>query len=267
MYPCPACGAKRSSGDAPCASCGASAAAARAGPALELDLAARPVPPRVRPKPVEPQLPIDLAFDPRSWPADGRSAPTTERLADDTDSPLGAVPRAALLVDDVWSDARLLGNYGEPPKGWLKTGLYAWRVLRRRRELRTALEVRRQEAARAQEDLDDALVALATLVRPLLTEHPDYAEAVDGLRRAEGILEARHRILAADTDADATRLASADADIAKLDAEKDQAQIEERVTATDLAEAQAELTREEGLLKRAESELRGRRRPPDGPSQ
>jgi hypothetical protein len=200
-------------------------------------------------------------------PVDGRSAPTTEGLADLTNSQLAAVRRAALVVDDVWADARLLGNYGEPPKGWLQTGFYAWRVVRRRRELRAALDVRRQEAARAQEDLDDALVALAALVRPLLAEHPDYAEAVDRLRHAEGVLDARHRILAADTEVDAVRLAAADLDIAKLDAERAQAQIEERVTATDLAEAQAELAREEVLLKRAESELRARQRRPDGPSQ
>jgi hypothetical protein len=182
-------------------------------------------------------------------------------------TPRAAARSATPVVDDVWADARLLGNYGEPPKGWVRSGLYAWRVLRRRHELKAALEGRRKEASRALDDLEDSLIALAELVRPILVEHPNYAEAIDRLKHAEGILEARTRILAADTEADAIRLASADADIARLDAERERAQIDERVTATELAEAQAELAREEALLKRAEAQLRTLPRQPDGTSE
>src|SRR5262249_51185037 len=45
---------------------------------------------------------------------------------------------------DLVADARLLADYGPPPRHWLLTPAYAWRVMKRRRELRAALLKRRE---------------------------------------------------------------------------------------------------------------------------
>ncbi|MGA3119671.1 MAG: hypothetical protein ABSF69_02780 [Polyangiaceae bacterium] len=202
---------------------------------------------------------FDLAFDPRSLAIEVPAAPTSPivleaRLA--SVAPRRAFGPDSSIADDVSADARLLGDYGEPPTRWIQAALYAWRVYRRRRELRQSLAVRLQEVAQAQAELENGLVGFADQARPIFEDHPAYAESVDQLRRAEEVLDARIRVLAAENEADAARLASIDARIAKLEAEKEQARHEERLAASELAEAQAELGREELLLKRAESERR-----------
>jgi hypothetical protein len=214
---------------------------------------------------------FDLAFDPRSLTVEVPAAPTARVVVEapaTSFAPRTALGPAGSIADDVSADARLLGDYGEPPMRWMQTALYAWRVYRRRRELRQSLAVRRQEVAEAQAELESALVGFADQARPIFEDHPAYAEAVDQLRRAEDVLDARIRVLAAENEADAARLASMDARIAKLEAETQQARHEERLAATELAEAQAELGREELLLKRAESERRAaRHRQPDRTSE
>jgi hypothetical protein len=203
---------------------------------------------------------IELAFDPRA----PRSAPgpaPSPAAGGGAGSALALPPRAdARPIEpagfDVESDARLLADHGEPPKHWLTTARYAWRVLKRRRELRQALSVRRDEARRARCEVDDALVAFAESVRPSAEGRPDYADALAQLRRAEELLRSRDRVLAAENDAHSARLASVDSRIAKLEAEREQARADERTSAAQLATAQAELGRAEASLKRAESELR-----------
>jgi hypothetical protein len=260
MASCPACGAPQSNGPT-CLACGAAVAPAARGaaPAFELDLPKRAAPTRSAKVATSAAFDatIDLAFDPRSAfaaPPGPPSAIVTAGAAAIVVSPrAGAIEPA---VDDVDADARLLADHGEPPRHWLLTAPYAWRVLRRRRELRHALSVRRDEVRRARDEVEDALVAFAESARATAEDHPDYADALAQLRRAEEVLRSRDRVLAAENDAHSARLASVDARIGKLTTEREQVRSEERGAAAQLATAQAELARAEASLKRAESELR-----------
>ncbi len=205
---------------------------------------------------------IDLAFDPRE--AFGPDTP--KNLVGSAMLTFGAtesVPANQVQRglergggDDIAADARLLADHGPAPTHLAMTALYAWRVLRRRRDLRKALSVRRTEAARARAEVDDALAAFAERVRPTAETCPEYGDALDQLRRAEEVVRSRDRVLASEIDAHRARLASVDARIGKLESEREQARADERNGAAHLATAQAELARAEAELKRAESELR-----------
>jgi hypothetical protein len=201
---------------------------------------------------------IDLAFDPRAGFAAPGAGPALAPSPGGFAGAHTAFEARAMepAFDDVAADAKLLADYGDPPRHWITSTAYAWRVLRRRRELRHALTVRRAEASRARTEVEDALVAFAERALTTAEGHPDYADALAQLRRAEDLLRSRDRVLAAENDAHSARLASVDARIAKLEAEREQARGDERGAAAQLATSQAELTRAEAGLKRAESELR-----------
>ena len=177
--------------------------------------------------------------------------------------PPGAVQRVgratvelASDVGDVAFDARLLADYGDPPGHWLLSPFYAWRVLRRLRELKKVLAGRREETKRAQQEVEDALVAFAERVRPVAERHAEFVQALEELRGAEDVLRSRDRVLASEQDAQTARLASVDGRLAKLEADLAHAQAEERAIAAELVSAQAALARGDAKLKRAESELR-----------
>lgn len=262
MASCPACGTPHSPSALTCASCGASVAANVAKlPAFELDLPRKADPTPHRTASADAPLAIDLSFDPRA--AFGPASP--QRLAPSAIVPGTAdVTASRRLVaravepafDDVHADARLLAEYGEAPRHWLMTAPYAWRVIARRRLLRQALAVRRNEASRARSEVEDALVVFAERARTTAEAHPDYADALEELRRAEAVLRSRDRVLAAENDAHSARLASVDGQIARVEGDREQARNDERAAAAQLATAQAELARAEAGLKRAESELR-----------
>lgn len=175
-------------------------------------------------------------------------------------APYGAPPvpgaHAAAGVADLDMDARVLADFGEPPRTWILAPLYAWRVLRRQRELRAALVGRRTESEHAATQLDDALVAFTERVRPVAEKHQTYAVALEDLARAEDVLRSRDRVLGAEQDAQKERLSQVDGRMSKLEAELAQAHVEERVAATELSGAQGALAREEAKLKRAEAELK-----------
>ncbi len=159
-------------------------------------------------------------------------------------------------VADVAFDARLLADYGEPPGHWILTPIYAWRVLRRQRELKKVLAGRREEAKRARHDVEDALVAFAERMRPVAEQHTEFNQALEELRGAEDVLRSRDRVLASEQDAQTARLASVDARLVKLEADLAHAQADERAIGADLASSQAALARGDAKLRRAESELR-----------
>lgn len=286
MPPCPSCGAERvaSAKSSRCAACGAlPAVASPAGPAaverrpsptapaaapaptastadFELD-----VPKRAAPKPpaarkVEQEVKLELAIEPRSFSpvvADRSSNAVTVVQPAQALAIRGARPGGAeLSVGDVGFDARLLADYGDVPGHWLLSPVYAWRVLRRQRELKKGLVGRRDEAKRAAGEVDDALVAFAERTRPVAEKHSEFARGVEELRGAEDVLRSRDRVLASEQDAQTARLAAVDTRLAKLESELAQAQAEERTIAGELASAQAALARGESKLRRAESELR-----------
>jgi hypothetical protein len=244
-----------------------------AAPELELDVrpaaAQRAVKARAQP---QEEIALELAVDPRALvqqrAAESRG-PSVQPLSSAASAPLlrgapatiasyaspGAGPVKPAL-SDLEVDARVVAEYGDPPRSWILTPLYAWRVLRRQRELKAALVGRRSEAEHAATALEDALVAFIERVRPAAEKQPTYAVALEDLSRAEDMLRSRDRVLAADQDAHNSRLAQVDARLAKLEAELTQAQTDERVAATELSSAQGGLAREEAKLKRAETELR-----------
>jgi hypothetical protein len=162
------------------------------------------------------------------------------------------------------SDVRLLADYGPVPSHWLLSPLYALRVLKRRREIRRALAARKDEAARAAAEAEDALVAMAEQVRPVTEQQATFADVMSALRRSEELLRMRDRVLTAENEAEMARLASADARLGKLEADCESARTQEREAAAELVAAQEALVREEAHLKRTESELRAAQREPSG---
>ena len=131
-----------------------------------------------------PRLLLISAFEPHSNAAlPVAFAPTTEpHLGEES----VRLPRAAGSVErlddsrqEIEADAHLLADHGPAGGHWLGAAPYAWRVLRRQRELRRALQGRRQEAVRARGEQEDALVAFADRLRPVAAGLPDYIEAMD----------------------------------------------------------------------------------------
>jgi hypothetical protein len=246
--------------------------------------AAKPAPAKKKP---EEEVSLELAIDPRTLiqPMDpdppsmggssaghsrgpttnppGRSAARAIAPSADTALVRRASERPGLVVHDLAFDARLLAEYGDPPSHWVMSPLYAWRVMKRQRELKQVLVGRREEAARTLTELEDALVAFAERVRPTAERQGPYAPMLDEVKRAEEALRSRDRVLAADQDAQTGRLASVDAQLSKLEGELAKAQADERAILTEIASAQGALSRAEAKVKRAETELRAAQREPD----
>jgi hypothetical protein len=272
-----------------CASCGAAEVGpgetcplcrAVASGGLELDLRApsgkTPAAPRRLPKP---DVALELAVDPRAL-VDERAvgahpAPLPYGLGAAAPhappAPLEARGPAPLPARDpeadLAADAEVLADYGAAPKRWVTVPLYAWRVMKRQRELKAAHAARQVEAEHAAGVLEDALVAFAVEVRAGAEKQAAYAVALEALSRAEDVLRSRDKVLAAEQDAQKARLAQVDARLTGLEAELAQAQIDERVAAEQLAAAQQALAREEAKMARAEAELKAaRQREGGGPA-
>jgi hypothetical protein len=241
------------------------------GPSLELDIPSRKAPKAAPKKKQEEELSLELAIDPRSLvqPAVDKPAPPSGPRSTGGVSPSAAIvptkgglatTRRSLApgpqVGDIEFDARLLADFGDRPRHWLLSGLYAWRVLRRQREVRHALVGRKEEAQRSSTELEDALVALAERIKPAVEQKEGYADSLSEAKRAEETLRSRDAVLAADQDAHNARLAAVEARVAKLEAELVEAQAAERAIVAEIAASQGALGRAESKLKRAESELR-----------
>jgi hypothetical protein len=240
-----------------------------ASPSLELDVPIRKAQKAPAKKAPEAEIHLELAIDPRTLqqPAVTDPAPPSgPRPRVSVSAPPGkshgsalAVRRevsGGLSVADMASDASLLADYGEPPGHWLLSGLYAWRVLRKQREIKGALVGRREEAARAATALEDALVAFAERVKPAAKNVETYTNLLAEAQKADELLRSRDAVLAADQDAHRARLAAVASRLASLEADVSSAQGADRAIATEVASSQGALGRAEAKLKRAESELR-----------
>jgi hypothetical protein len=235
-------------------------------PELELDVRAPPPPkPAKLRAPKQDDAPLELAVDPRDLVAQRAAEPRGESGREPPGYGAGAplLPRgpaiaasAPVVVADIDLDARVLAGFGQPPRSWILTPFYAWRVLRRQRELKAALVGRRSEAEHAGGELEDALVAFTERVRPAAEKQQTYAAAFEDLVRAEDVLRSRDRVLAAEQDAQKERLSQVDGRMSKLEGELAQAHVDEHTAATELTAAQGALAREEAKLKRAETELK-----------
>lgn len=246
-------------------------------PAPDLELGARP---KAAPKPAKPkaqheELSLELAVDPRELVAQrsneasgfGLQAPAKPVAAPPPPMPLAGPVRSAKPesrrpgplapgATELETDALVLADYGDAPRSWIFSPMYAWRVFKRQRELKAALAVRKQEAEHAQTALEDALVALAERARPLAEKTQTYLMALEELSRAEDVLRSRDRVLAAEQDAQKSRLQQVDGRIGKAEADLAGAQANERGVAGELASAQGALARAEAKLKKAEGELK-----------
>ena len=260
MASCGTCGAEGLKEGHACPRCGSMPM-----PDLELDVRAPSAPkPRKPKKEVVEEAPLELAVDPRALmqqraeaPAPIQPPPTYEQHSAPSAGALQNKRPASLAPGaDLEGDAIALAEYGESPGTWVTAPLYAWKVLKRQREIKAALAVRTAEAEHAQTALDDALVAFAERARPVAEKHKDYLMPFEELGRAEELLRSRDKVLAAEQDAQRARLAQVDSRLAKAEAELAQAQGQERAVATELAGAQGALAREEAKIKRAEVELR-----------
>ena len=275
MASCASCGAVGVGPGQACPRCGALGERG-----LELD-----VRPRAAPKPVAPKkkpeeaLPLELAVDPRALVAEratvAHAAPLEYGLGGaamwapvSRGEARGHAPAHALDPEaEIAADAEVLADYGDAPKSWVIAPLYAWRVLKRQRVLKTALAARQTEAEHAATVREDAVVAFAERVRPVAEKQSAYAVALEDLVRAEEVLRSRDKVLAAEQDAQKARLAQVDARLTALEAELAQAQIDERVAAEQLSASQGALAREEAKLARADAELKSaRQREGGGPA-
>jgi hypothetical protein len=153
-------------------------------------------------------------------------------------------------------EARALADYGDPPGAWWKTPLYAYRVLRRRPELKKLAAQKRREAERASGAAEDALFAFAEVVRPVAEPLGAYGAAFDAVRATERVFGERDAILASETAAHKQRQAEIDTRIAELEGGLAQVHAEERTIAAELAEADTLLKRAEARVKRIEIEMR-----------
>ena len=246
-------------------------------PAPDLELGARPRPAAkpAKPKVQQEELSLELAVDPRELvqqrsaepmppsPAAYPTAPVVHgarggaSLAPPT-TPRSLAPRPGLPVapSEVETDALVLADYGEAPRSWIFAPMYAWRVLKRQREIKAGLAVRKGEADHAQTALEDALVALAERARPVAEKTQAYMQSLEALSRAEDMLRSRDRVLAAEQDAQKSRLQQVDARIGTAEGDLAAAQAKERGVAGELASAQGSLARAEAKLKKAEGELK-----------
>ena len=272
MASCGTCGAEGLAAGQACPRCGSM-------PTPDLELGTRPRPPAkpAKPKVQQEELSLELAVDPRellaqrsseaSYQPPGAGLQAPPRVAAPP-MPLAPLPARNQLpvargqaplapgATDLETDAFVLADYGEAPRSWILAPMYAWRVLKRQRELKAALAVRKQEAEHAQTAHEDALVALAGRARPLAEKTQTYLMALDELSRVEDVLRSRDRVLAAEQDAQKSRLQQVDARIGKAEGDLAAAQAKERGVAGELASAQGSLARAEAKQKKAEGELK-----------
>jgi hypothetical protein len=172
-------------------------------------------------------------------------------LAVDSDALVRERSPVVPSVGDLAFDARLLADYGEPHRNWMLWPLYAWRVLHRRRELRVALGVRREEALRTATEVDDALVAIAEQARPEARSLGSFQGTLQALVEGEALLRSRDQVFAAEQDAQNARLAQVDSRLRALEAELEAAQVEEQGVIAELNDAQAVIAREESIRRRS----------------
>jgi hypothetical protein len=153
-------------------------------------------------------------------------------------------------------EARVLANFGDPPRHFWQAPLYAWRVRQRLVELRVQASERERRAERAATAAEQALVALGQRARSTAEKIPAYGRTIDGIRMQEQTLRQRDSALMAETDAHNKKLAMIDAKIGELHTELGVVQAEERRVADELAMVQARVQRAEAKLKRLDIELR-----------
>jgi hypothetical protein len=223
------------------------------GGSLDLDLTGPPLiaPTSGRPPPAPAQTVASAGVKGSLAPAAAKAS-----LAPAASTAMAKRERPAASEDIDPYEARALADYGDPPAEWWRAPLYAYRVLRRRPELKKVAAQKRRDAERASGAAEDALFAFAELARPIAERLAAYGPAFDSVRAAERVLGERDAILASETASHKQRQAEIDTKLAELEGNLSKVQGEERMIAAELAEADALLKRAEARVKRIEIEMR-----------
>ena len=200
---------------------------------------------------------IDLAGDAAPEWTGGTGSPAAAAPS----GPRGAAakPASSALAatdDGGLAAARALAAYGDAPRDWWKTPFYAYHVLMRQRELRSALATKRVEVEKARAASDDALVVLAERGRTLAATKDIYKKLLDPVAVAESALRERDGALAAATEAHKRETSGLDASIAAEEHELAGARAEEKAYADQFAAADAVRQRADARVKRIDIELR-----------
>jgi len=216
---------------------------ASGGSGLDIDLAMAP-PPRISGS--LPAAPPSGSLSPRplAGPTSHRSLPAADGAS--------AIETASGDADPF--EARALADLGPAPEAIWLAPVYAFRVTKRRAELRQALAAKRAEAARDGARAEDALAAFAERVRPIAEKTGWRGFA--NVAAAEGDLRGRDSGLATEMDGHKTELAQMNARLAKVEDAYAHAKAEERTVEDHLAAADETRARAEAKVKRIDIELR-----------
>ncbi|MDP9001549.1 MAG: hypothetical protein M3O46_15725 [Myxococcota bacterium] len=222
-------------------------------PELELEVRTSAAP-KAKPKwqPVA-EVPLELAVEPGALV---RERSTSLPPHDPNLRPGLSAPPSDVPVPDLTFDARLLADFGDPPRHWLLSPLYTWRVFKRGRDLKAALSGRRSEAMRAANEVETALVAFAERIRATAEKTATASRAVEELRQAEDLVRSRDQVLGADQDVQDARLSQIDARLANLEVGLAQAQSDARVIVAELSTVQGAVSHDEASISRAEAARR-----------
>ncbi len=210
-----------------------------AGPSLELDT--------TQGGPSIPAPPRSGTSMPAPFPS--ASAPVSMR------APAEGRPSHSSVTDGVTADpfeAKVLADYGPPPDAFWQTPMYAYRVVKRRGELRRALAEVKLDAERSLKLVEDALVALGERARSMTKDGASTSAApmLERVQQAEELLRSRDTALAGTMDAHRstlaeieTRLGIAEADLARAKDAEARAQAAFETADADMARADAKLKR------------------------
>jgi len=201
------------------------------------------------------KIDLDMAPPPArssgSLPAARLSGPPSHRSLP---APDGAPPIETAAGDADPFEARALADYGPPPDALWLTPMYAFRVTKRRGELRQMLAARRAEMARAAAQSEDALVAFAERVRA--TAEAAGWRGFANVMADEEVLRGRDSGLAVEMDAYRAELAQVDARLADVEGAFEHTKAEERTVEAHLAAAEETRARADAKVKRIDIELR-----------
>ncbi|HEX7603646.1 MAG TPA: hypothetical protein VF316_18635, partial [Polyangiaceae bacterium] len=151
-------------------------------------------------------------------------------------------------------EARALADFGPAPEAIWLAPVYAFRVTKRRAELRQALAAKRAEAAREGTRAEDALAAFAERVRPIAEKTGWRGFA--NVAAEEEVLRGRDSGLATEMDGHKAELSQVDARLAEVEDAYAQTKAEERTVEEHLAAAEETRARAEAKVKRIDIELR-----------
>ncbi len=114
-------------------------------------------------------------------------------------------------------EVRALADYGPDPKGIVAAVPYAFRVLRRQRDLKRALEGVRRNLRDAEAKRDERLIELGTLLKPIILGNAEYASIASSLGSAEKLVSEREQALAETNSAFRDKAKAIDEQIVQLD--------------------------------------------------